>query len=295
MLEKLANCPVCGHSEFIDFLECQDYTVSQEKFKIVSCRNCSFKFTNPRPDVKHIGSYYQSEDYISHSDTNRGLINQAYKWVRAYMLRRKLNLINKHQQRGVLLDVGCGTGYFLETCRKDNWQIEGFEPDENARKQAEARISQKIQVDLFSKNLTEDTFDVITLWHVLEHIHTLDETLARLKSLLRKNGLLVIAVPNLKSYDAQVFQEYWAAYDVPRHLYHFSPDTLKILMTKHQFEIQEIHPMPFDAYYASLLSTKYQKGNTQYLKAVKVGWKSNQGITKDNKASSLIYLIRNTF
>lgn len=296
MLEILANCPVCGHSEFTDLLECQDYTVSQEKFKIVSCQNCNFKFTNPRPNASTIGSYYESEDYISHSDTNKGLINQAYKWVRSYMLRKKMNLINKRQQKGTLLDVGCGTGYFLETCQKAGWKVEGFEPDKNARKQAENRISHPIQEDLFSKNLTKNTFDVITLWHVLEHVHTLDETLIHLKSLLKKEGLLVIAVPNLESYDAQVFQEYWAAYDVPRHLYHFSQETLKTLMQKYQLEVKEIHPMPFDSYYASLLSSKYQTGKTQYLKAVSLGYKSNQKAKKNkNNYSSLIYFIRNTF
>lgn len=229
---------------------------------------------------------------MSHNDSGGGLVNTAYRLVRGYTLRSKLSLVNQlNQGTGRILDVGCGTGAFLETCRAGGWQITGTEPDADARKIA----SEKLRIDVESNigALNEHVaFDIITLWHVLEHIPDLNETIATLHRLLNQFGTLLIAVPNSDSYDAQYFGKYWAAYDVPRHLHHFTPKTIRPLFAKHGFTVVEQRPMLFDAFYIGLLSTHYQMGQTDYVKSVRVGFASNQAAHKTGHYSSLIYVLK---
>ncbi|OJJ17418.1 methyltransferase [marine bacterium AO1-C] len=297
MLETLTQCPVCGKNEFKDFLTCQDYTVTQEQFNIVQCTNCGFKFTNPRPDEAHIGKYYQSEDYISHSNTKKGLVNRAYHVVRNRALKGKLKLVNElgKQQPKKLLDIGCGTGFFLNTCKADGWEVWGSEPDPKTRKFAIEQVGIEIQQDIFTENFQPQQFSIITMWHVLEHVHQLDKTIQRLRELLNDQGTLVVAVPNANAHEAQKFKATWAAYDVPRHLYHFAPETLTPLFEKSGFKVQKHLPMYFDSYYISMLSQKYKTGKNNYPKAVLQGWNSNKWAKKhNNNYSSVIYIIRKT-
>ena len=297
MLETLTQCPVCGENEFQDFLTCQDYTVTQEKFTITQCSNCGFKFTNPRPNETAIGRYYQSEEYVSHSNTKKGLINQIYHLVRSRALKGKLKLVNKlvKNQPRYLLDIGCGTGFFLNTCKSDGWQIMGCEPDQKTRAMAAEHTDIDIQQNIFSEQLKPAQFSIITMWHVLEHVHQIDKTIQRLYELLDNQGTLVVAVPNANAQEATRFKETWAAYDVPRHLYHFTPETIIPLFQKHNFKVETHLPMQYDSYYISLLSQKYQKGKNNYLKAVLQGWNSNQWAKKNNNNySSVIYIITKT-
>lgn len=289
--ERLDNCPVCSKTDLKNFLICKDNTVSQESFVIVECVNCSFKFTNPRPDKDSIGSYYESEDYISHSNTSSGLISKAYQTVRSITIGQKVDLINKHSQaKGKLLDYGCGTGHFLTACKKDGWQISGIEPSDKARAQAEEQTGEKIGTGDLSA-LEPASFDIITLWHVLEHVHDLNGLMTSFASLLKPDGKLIIAVPNSDSFDAQMYKEYWAAYDVPRHLYHFNQATMKRLLKKHKFQLVETKPMMFDSYYVSMLSEKYKQGRTNIVKSVINGLKSNLHAMQHQKNySSLIYI-----
>jgi 2-polyprenyl-3-methyl-5-hydroxy-6-metoxy-1,4-benzoquinol methylase len=273
-LEKVDKCPVCDHTEKEFFVSCTDYTVSKKEFTVVRCKNCSFTYTHPRPDQNEIGKYYQSENYISHTDTNKGLINKVYHIVRQKTLTNKLTLINNISNKGSLLDVGCGTGSFLEVCKNDGWLIEATEPDIRAKDIAENKLGIKIQTDLLQA-FEGKHFDVITLWHVLEHIHALNQTVEKIVNLMNPEGKLVIAVPNIDSYDANYFGKYWAAYDLPRHLYHFSKKTLQKLMQKHGIKLDAIIPMKYDAYYISLLSTKYKNGSIRYYEALTQGVKSN--------------------
>jgi 2-polyprenyl-3-methyl-5-hydroxy-6-metoxy-1,4-benzoquinol methylase len=288
MLE-LKNCPVCGASNFEPFVTCKDYTVSGEKFNIVNCRSCTFKFTNPRPEDSEIGKYYKSEDYVSHSDTRKGLINQLYHSVRKRTLKNKLKLINKYVSRGTILDYGCGTGMFLKTCQDAGWNCFGFEPDSDARD-----LSEKKDLKVFTKksDLDKNKFDIISLWHVLEHVTDLAPTLSFFKETLNGNGRLIIAVPNYTSYDARHYGEFWAGYDVPRHIYHFEINSLSKLLRQYGFSLEETKPMVYDSYYVSLLSEKYSSGSMNYLKAFLTGLKSNLKAKSPARYSSVIYVFK---
>lgn len=292
MPENLKGCPVCNALVFKHFLVCKDYTVSKQEFQILHCESCGFKFTNPRPAAHEIGAFYQSEDYISHSNTNRGLINKVYQLVRNYTLKNKLRLIDKLHSKGTLLDIGCGTGAFLRTCSLAGWKVKGTEPDSNARAVASSDNQITIEPD-FLTAYPDEQFDIITMWHVLEHVHLLSETLDKLRRNLSSDGKLVIAVPNSESYDAKYYSHHWAAYDVPRHLYHFAPKTLTQLIEKFGFKIAEVKPMYFDAFYISMLSTKYRDGKINYAEAVFRGLKSNSWAKNNNdNYSSLIYIFK---
>ncbi len=295
MLENLSNCPVCDNTYFSPFLVCEDYTVSQEKFQIVVCEKCNFKFTNPRPDAQNIAQYYHSDNYISHSNTKKGMLAKIYQKVRKISLQSKLKHIQKESglEKGSILDYGCGTGDFLKICQENNWEIKGIEPEEIARKQAENLLQTSLKENIFETDFENQSFDVITLWHVLEHIHLLDETIQKLVSLLKSNGILLIAVPNCASADAQKWKEHWAAYDVPRHLYHFTPQTLPLLLKKYSIKIDKYMAMPYDSYYISLLSRKNKTGKLNFLNGFFDGFQSNQW-AKNNSLnfSSVLYVCR---
>ncbi|MFD2573956.1 class I SAM-dependent methyltransferase [Spirosoma soli] len=291
-METVIQCPVCGKDLFRPYMTCKDYLVSSQEFTIQQCESCSFRFTNPRPDPSSIGSYYKSDQYISHNDSGSGLINVAYRAVRNYTLRSKLNLINRlNGNAGSLLDVGCGTGAFLQICKSGGWQVMGMEPDDDARRISADKLQIVIKQRLSDFSDT-NKFDVITLWHVLEHIADLNEAVSKLHELLDSRGTLLIAVPNSDSYDAQFFKQYWAAYDVPRHLHHFTPSTIQQLFQKHNLKLIDKRPMVFDAFYIAMLSTQYISGETDYLKSVRVGLTSNNYAKQTGHYSSLIYIFK---
>jgi 2-polyprenyl-3-methyl-5-hydroxy-6-metoxy-1,4-benzoquinol methylase len=289
MLQQITYCPVCKGTDFAHFLTCKDYTVSQESFNIVSCKSCNFKFTNPRPSDSEIGKYYKSEDYVSHSDTKKGLINRLYHMVRTRTLKQKLELISQYVSRGTILDYGCGTGMFLKTCADAGWKSFGFEPDTDAKKLAE----QKGLIVATSKEaLAGNKYDIISLWHVLEHVTDLDETLQFFSKNISDKGRLIIAVPNYTSADAKYYKEFWAGYDVPRHIYHFEINTLKKLLVNHGFSLEETKPMKFDSYYVSMLSEKYKTGSMNYFTAFLNGFKSNVAAKDSAQYSSVIYIFK---
>jgi len=293
MYERLSHCPICNSEDFENKIICRDYLVSNESFVIVGCRNCSFQFTNPRPKAEELGKFYQSEDYISHSNTIRGVTDLIYKIARYFSLKRKVRLIEKYVKVGSILDYGCGTGAFLKSCKQNHWNVTGVEPQSSARavaKKSIASVEEKIQ------DLTEKSFDIITLWHVLEHVSDLNELVIQLKNKLTKSGKLVIAVPNRAAQDQKIYNEYWAAYDVPRHLYHFDQHTIKELMSNHKLKLIDTLPLKLDSYYVSLLSEQHlkkdkkNKGN-KYYNAIVNGFKSNTyAKNHHNNYSSLIYV-----
>jgi 2-polyprenyl-3-methyl-5-hydroxy-6-metoxy-1,4-benzoquinol methylase len=289
------SCPVCNSTKIAAALQAKDNTVSKEIFTIWQCGNCTLRFTQDVPAVSEIGAYYKSSDYISHSDTNKGFINKLYHAVRFFTLRAKKNLVEKYadKSKGNLLDIGAGTGAFAATMQKANWNVTALEPDATARATAQTNFNITLQPaeQLFS--LQNESFDVITLWHVLEHVHDLHNYIDKFYSLLKKDGVLIIAVPNYTSYDANEYESAWAAYDVPRHLYHFSPKSMNTLLSKHNFRLKKYKPMWFDSYYISLLSEKYITGKNNPFKAFISGTISNLHTMKSKrKSSSVIYIVQ---
>lgn len=292
-MEKLEYCPLCNAKEFKTFLQCRDYTVSRETFTIVQCQSCQFKFTNPRPEVHELGEYYKSQEYISHSNTSKGLINYLYQTVRKYTLLKKLQLISKFYKTGTLLDIGCGTGEFLKVCKDAKWTVLGIEPDEITRKNASEKYDLDVKDEKFIQELEAESFDIITMWHVLEHVPFLNERIQDIRRLIKPNGLIIIAVPNCNSLDAKIYKEDWAAYDLPRHLYHFTPNDISTLFKNHGFKLNNTLPMIFDSFYVSMLSEKNKTGKTHFLRSMWNGLRSNLNAIKTGKTySSQIYLIR---
>lgn len=291
------GCPVCGNEKFKDTTLVKDHSISKELFEIQTCVHCDFRITTNAPDQSSISKYYKSDVYISHADGNKGLIEKLYQQIRKITLVGKRNLINRVSgtKQGCLLDYGCGTGAFLHEMMQDGWQVDGIEPDEGARGKAEKAIGKSIGLPDDLYGMSSSRYDVITMWHVLEHVHELNSTLSELKRLLKPNAHLIVAVPNYRSYDANFYGSDWAAYDVPRHLYHFDTISLEKLMNKHGFQVEEIKPMWFDSFYVSMLSEKYRKGKVNYLYAFIVGVISNiNALWNNKKCSSLIYIIKNS-
>jgi 2-polyprenyl-3-methyl-5-hydroxy-6-metoxy-1,4-benzoquinol methylase len=269
--EIITNCPICLSTEFVNFLECKDYTTSDKFFKINKCNFCGFKFTNPRPNEDQMSYFYSSPSYISHTNTTKGIINRLYKIARSITISKKISWINSISPQGILLDYGSGTGEFLNALKRKGWKTRGVEPYAVARNFSILNY----QLNIFGPGemnmLKTERFDVITLWHVLEHIHGLDETIINLKGILNPEGKLIIAVPNSDAYDAKYYQSYWAAYDLPRHLYHFNTDTIEKLFLKHQLKVIKRFPMILDVFYISMLSEKYKKHTFGILKGVLTG------------------------
>jgi 2-polyprenyl-3-methyl-5-hydroxy-6-metoxy-1,4-benzoquinol methylase len=278
------------------YLTCEDYTVSNKKFDLMY--NAEFRMleTFPQPKEEELGSYYESSDYISHTDSKGSFTDKIYQIVKKVALKNKLKLINSFKTFDKnLLDVGCGTGDFLFTCKNWGWNVLGVEPNISARNLAETKLFADNATYIFSdlNEVNSIQFDVITMWHVLEHVPNLEQYISKLKSLLKPNGVLVVAVPNYKSFDANYYKEFWAAYDVPRHLWHFSKKSIEILFSKHQMKLVKTLPMKFDAFYVSLLSEKYKTGKSNFLKAFYIGFCSNLKAVRKNEYSSLIYILKN--
>ena len=286
-------CPLCKDERISMVLSAEDYTVSNEQFEIWECRNCTLRFTQNVPSADAIGQYYQSENYISHSDTASGLINKLYHHVRKRTLVQKKNLVEKMtgKRTGRILDVGCGTGAFLNTMKLAGWQVTGLEPDSTAAAKAEELYGIKPMSPEKLYGLNPASYDAITLWHVLEHVHDLHGYMKKLNCLLKPGGKLLIAVPNYTSYDAAKYQQYWAAYDVPRHLYHFSPASMKKLFTLHDFTMKKMIPMWFDSFYVSMLSEQYKNGKANAIAGAFAGGISNlRALGHTEKCSSVIYV-----
>jgi len=290
----ISICPACGASAWHPYLICKDYTVSQESFNLNECRTCSLVVTSPRPLNDNLGKYYLSDNYISHTDKPASVIDRIYVFTRSFALKWKIKMITRELQGNKnLLDYGCGTGNFLKAAHDAGWTITGVEPSSIARTAAQRNTGGTIAESLDA--LHNKRFSTITLWHVLEHVPDLNETLAKLKDLLEETGTLFIAVPNHTSYDGQRYKNRWAGYDVPRHLWHFAPENMKMLVSKHGLKLKRITPMKLDAFYVSMLSEKYRNnqklGLMQMILAFFAGWRSNARASKTGAYSSLIYII----
>ncbi len=271
------------------FLDVRDNMISKEDFKIVSCASCGFHFTDPRPSAEHIGNYYKSEEYVSHSSSSKGVINKLYNLVRNYTLKKKVKLVGSYSRGKDLLDIGAGTGHFLNACKQNGFSVEGLEPDQDAVNFAQVNFGIELKSLDELHRLPAGSKDIITMWHVLEHVYELQRDFARISEILKESGSLFVAVPNPESYDANYYKELWAAYDVPRHLYHFRKKDIESLARQHGMQLVKILPMKFDSFYVSMLSEKYKKGSL--LRAFWIGWLSNLK-SSTGGYSSQIYVLK---
>ena len=277
------------YTNLTPLLNCKDNTVSGKYFEVMMHQEYEMLVTSPVP--KNLENYYKSETYISHTDSKKTFFDKIYQGVKNHTLKQKLILLNSFKSGSKsVLDFGAGTGDFLKICKNNNWQVLGIEPSAEARENA---VKKGIYLKENLLDITNQKFDVITLWHVLEHVENLKNTIKVLKSLLQPEGRIVVAVPNYKSYDAAFYKEHWAAYDVPRHLWHFSQKAIHKLFLEAEMIVEETLPMKFDSYYVSLLSEKYKTGKSNPAKAFYRGFLSNISAKSTSEYSSLIYVIKN--
>jgi 2-polyprenyl-3-methyl-5-hydroxy-6-metoxy-1,4-benzoquinol methylase len=274
----------------IFFKKVKDYSVSKEIFELHHNPEYDLLITFPKPTLEKLPRYYESEDYISHTDGKRSLFERMYHTIKNIALKNKVNLINAQSQKGTLLDIGAGTGDFLVVAKNDGWDTIGIEPSEKAKTIA---INKGVNFATNLSDLEDHSFDVITMWHVLEHVPNLDEYILELKRLVKPTGTILIAVPNFKSFDAEYYGRFWAAYDVPRHIWHFSKTAIQKLFAEKEMNLIRVLPMKFDSFYVSLLSEKYKTGKMNFIKAFIVGLKSNKNGKQTKEYSSHIYIIKN--
>lgn len=289
------DCPLCKSNAIKKRFTCKDHFATGEEFDIMECPDCGFVFTQGVPDEKEIGRYYESPTYISHSNTNKGVINKIYHRVRAVMLRKKVKLIGKLTllKNGKILDYGAGTGYFARAMEKEGWNVTAIEKSSQARELALKEFGFEMFSEEALPGIPDKSLDVVTMWHVMEHIQDLDNMWNELYRILDDTGIAVIAVPNCKSYDAKRYNENWAAYDVPRHLWHFTASTIMRWGEKHGFILERQYTMPFDGYYISMMSERYKGSSLHSIKGLWNGFKGWCAQSKRRSASSsIIYVFR---
>lgn len=293
-MENLNTCLVCGQTQFTTLFSCKDFVATEETFQVQRCNNCSFLFTNPRPEISKIGRYYQSDQYVSHAGNKKGLIYKIYDVVRNYSIKKKLTLIKGYHTKGKLMDLGCGLGDFLNGVHQDGvFDSVGVDVSEEAIKHVKNRFGIDVKNENQLDSFLQNDFDIITQWHVLEHVHLLNERIEQLKRLLKPNGTLFIAVPNSDSWDAKFYKQYWDAYDVPRHLYHFNHRSFSLLMEKHGLKVVKTLPMLFDAPYVSMRSEIHQKHLLPFLRGGIFGVISILMAKKSSNYSSQIFVVKN--
>jgi 2-polyprenyl-3-methyl-5-hydroxy-6-metoxy-1,4-benzoquinol methylase len=273
------------------FLTVKDHSVSKETFDLYHDKILDMLVTHPQPSLENLGKYYESVDYISHTDSKRSLFEKAYHFVKSIALKNKLNLINSLQpHKGMILDIGAGTGDFLSVAKQNGWNTMGVEPSDKAKAIA---LKKEVAFVQDTAELENHSFDVITMWHVLEHVPNLDNQIKELKRLLKPNGSLIVAVPNFKSFDAKYYGAFWAAYDVPIHFWHFSKKAVQALFKKEGMQLEKVLPMKFDSFYVSLLSEKYKSGKMNFVRAFFIGLQSNWKAKRNFEYSSHIYVLKN--
>jgi SAM-dependent methyltransferase len=288
-------CPLCSSEKIRLHFECKDYFISKDVFPVFSCTDCNFLFTQDYPGETDIAQYYESDDYISHSDISTGFANKLYRLVRSFMLLKKKALIENITglKRGNLLDVGSGTGYFAHSMKEGGWSVTGIEINEKARIFAFKQFRLETASPENIPDLKSNSFDCITLWHVLEHFHDPFRYISEIYRLLKPGAVCIIALPNCSSYDANYYKKFWAAWDVPRHLWHFNPSTFFLFSKKTGFSLQKLRSLPLDVYYISILSEKNKGSSISFVKGMtKAAWFACLSFFNKKGSSSIIYVLR---
>ncbi|MGC9373808.1 MAG: class I SAM-dependent methyltransferase [Bacteroidales bacterium] len=288
-----SNCPLCQSHKIISTISLKDYSISKEPFEIWQCTQCHFLFTQNIPEEESIGSYYASEEYISHSDTKKGLVNRLYHIARKIMLEKKYRIIKRISSGKTLLDIGCGTGYFLNYMKEKGYQTQGIEVNEQARNFGKQHFGLHIiPPEKLLNGEIHEKFKVVTLWHVLEHLYQPRLYLQRISEILDKDGILLLALPNPDSFDGKFYKKFWAGYDVPRHIWHFTPQTIARLVSAN-YTITKLKRLPFDSFYNSLLSEKYRDKYFRFLRGILIGLIAYAAsLINIKKSSSVIYILK---
>jgi SAM-dependent methyltransferase len=288
-------CPLCSSEKIALHFSCNDHFISRKDFEIFKCSDCGFFFTQDYPEESEIGAFYVSEEYISHSDISKGLSNKLYQIARTFMLRRKKGLVEKITglKTGKILDIGSGTGYFAFTMKRAGWMVRGVEINEKARDFSITNFGLEVDPPKMITVYESNSFDCITLWHVLEHFHDPFKYISEIYHLLKPGGVLLVALPNCSSFDAKSYEQFWAAWDVPRHLWHFEPSTFRIFSEKSGFTLENLKILPLDVFYISLLSERYKESGMAFLKAMsKASFYAFKSVFNRKRASSVIYILR---
>lgn len=272
----------------LETLKLIDNLVSREEFQLVWNQDYQCYETSPLPEK--LEKYYESEDYISHTDDSETLISRIYQRAKRINLRHKLKLAARYcEGPGVIMDIGAGTGDFVKYAQDRGWEAYGVEPNETARERAHAKgvaVYSNISVQ------QEAVYDAVTMWHVLEHLPDLEDQIRAISQTLKPGGTLILAVPNYKSLDAKYYKSNWAAYDVPRHVWHFSRGSIESIFKRHGYELQAMKPLWLDAFYISWLSETYKRNRLAPISGAFMGMASNLYGLFRREFSSHVYILK---
>lgn len=290
-----SECPLCSSDKIDPWLVCTDHLVSHGQFELYKCHSCGFVFTRKYPEEEQIGRYYDSSGYVAHDDKAPGIVNRIYEVVRKIMLRKKRKLVTEITglAGGRVLDIGCGTGYFAFAMKEAGWIAEGIEPNLKARDHCKTNFGINVIDPSAINSLPSEQYDCITFWHVLEHLHDPSGYASEVQRLLKPGGVCITALPNSSSYDSDFYGKNWAGFDVPRHLWHFTPETIDLFASKTGFVINGKKRLPFDVFYISVLSEKHKGVVFPLLKGMARGsWFALKACIRPDKNSSLIYIMK---
>jgi SAM-dependent methyltransferase len=289
------SCPLCKSTEISPLLTCTDYLVTREDFELCRCGQCGFIFTKDFPDEKDAGHYYESPDYISHTDSSRTIFEKAYRAARKVMLRRKRNLVLRicGLKTGFVLDIGSGTGHFLNAMKEAGWSVTGIEINDDAREYSSSHFGLDVYPPELMRTIPSQGYDCITLWHVAEHLNDLSGYFREIGRLIRPGGSLIVALPNSNSFDSGHYGRFWAAWDVPRHLWHFDPETFSMFSEKMGFDVTSVSVLPLDVFYISILSEKNKRSIAGAMTGIIKGmYFSFLAIFNKMKGSSMVYVLK---
>lgn len=267
----------------------KDYLVTGNSFEVRLDQQTQIAYTHPQPNEEELGQYYASEEYISHGNKKRSVIERIYAIAQNIMLKQKEQWLTKHStQNKRYLDFGCGTASLVAYLNGKNWDSYGVEPSEKARNFS--AVAERLYPSI--EELPQKEFDAIALWHVLEHLPDPAKFLKTFYDRLDQQGHLFLALPNFNSYDAKHYGNFWAAYDVPRHLRHFSARGIIQLCEENGFAFVESKGLAFDAFYVSYLSEQHQKNKFAFIKGMMVGCWSNLLALFTQEYSSKLYVFK---
>ncbi len=275
------NSPIFKH-----FLSVQDHFLTQENFDLYRDESAGVLKTVPQPE--NIESYYESEDYLSHDDSQDSFFAKCYQFAKIWNLRSKKSLIGKYAVDGKILDIGAGVGDVVGVLKKSGYDAIGYEPSKKARLFAARKgIELLDQTD----SILPNSIKVISMYHVLEHVPDYKKQIDLIYNWLQEDGYLILALPNYNSFDAKWFKSYWAGYDVPRHLFHFNKLAVGNVF-QNKFKLISTKPMWFDSLYVSILSARYQKRKVPFIYGICIGLISNFAALFSKEPSSLVYVLK---